>query len=117
MKNAQDVITKGSFIILPSNNPEIISFARHKDGKTLVFIGNRNVNKAIGGTIEIPGLNPNQKFNNLMPSYGEKCKIQNNKDGSVTVELGTSRACIFEINDSQIEKKSKPENVMRQKYL
>ena len=117
MKNAQDVITKGSFIILPSNNPEIISFARHKDGKTLIFIGNRNVNKAVGGTIEIPGLNANQKFNNLIPSYGEACKIQNNQNGTVTVELGTSRACVFEINDNQIEKKSKPENVMQQKYL
>lgn len=116
MNDAQDVITKGSFIILPSNNPEIISFARHKDGKTLVFIGNRNVNKTVGGTITIPGLKADQKFANLMPKYGEECKFQNNKDGSVTVELGTSRACVFEIDDADIEKLSKPENVMQQKF-
>ena len=117
MQNAKDVITKGSFIILPTNNPEIIAFARHKDGKTLVFIGNRNVNKPIGGKITIPGLKAEQKFKNLMPKYGEECKFQNNKNGTVTAELGTSRACVFEIDDSEIEKLSDPKNVMQQKYL
>ena len=117
MTNAQDVITKGSFIMLPTNNPEIIAFARHKDGKTLLFIGNRNVNLKSGGKIEIPGLKPTQKFNNLMPTYGEQSKFQNNGDGTVTVELGASRACVFEIDDAQIQQLSKPENVLQQKYL
>ncbi len=117
MNNAQDVITKGSFIILPSNNDEIISFARHKDGKTLLFIGNRNVNKEVGGTITIPGLKPDQKFNNLMPKYGDDCKFQNNGDGTINVELGTSRACVFEIDDSEIEKLSEKENVLKQNFL
>lgn len=117
MDDAQDVITKGSFIILPTNNPEIIAFARHKDGKTLLFVGNRNVNQTVGGTIQIPGLKENQKFNNLMPTYGEPCKFQNNKNGSINVELGTSRACVFEIDDADIEKLSKPENVLQQKYM
>ena len=117
MNNAQDVITKGSFIILPSNNDEIISFARHKDGKTLLFIGNRNVNKEVGGTITIPGLKPDQKFNNLMPKYGDDCKFQNNGDGTVNVELGTSRACVFEIDDSEIENLSEKENVLKQNFL
>ncbi|MBR1617745.1 hypothetical protein IJ670_06285, partial [bacterium] len=38
MDNSQDVLTKGSFIILPTNNPELMAFARHKDGKTLVYV-------------------------------------------------------------------------------
>ncbi len=117
MQNSKDVITKGSFIILPTNNPEIIAFARHKDGKTLIFIGNRNVNRPVGGKITIPGLKPEQKFNNLMPKYGEECKFQNNKNGTVTVELGTSRGCVFEIDNTEIEKLSDPKNVMQQKYL
>ena len=117
MNDAQDVITRGSFIILPTNNPEIVAFARHKDGKTLLFIGNRNVNQKVGGKIEIPGLKPEQKFNNLMPAYGDGAKFQNNKDGSVTVELGASRACVFEIDNADIEKLSKQENVLQQKYL
>ena len=117
MTNAQDVITKGSFIILPTNNDEIIAFARHHEGKTLLFIGNRNVNQKVGGKIEIPGLKPEQKFNNLMPAYGDEAKFQNNKNGSVTVELGASRACVFEIDNTEIQKLSNPENVLQQKYL
>lgn len=117
MQNAKDVITKGSFIILPGNNDEIISFARHKDGKTLLFIGNRNVNRPVGGTIQIPGLKADQKFKNLMPTYGEESKIQNNKDGSINVELGTARALVFEIDDKDIQKLSKSENIYQQKYL
>lgn len=117
MTNAQDVITNGSFIILPSNNEEIVSFARHKDGKTLLFIGNRNVNFKVSGRILIPGLKPDQKFNNLMPKYGEDCRIQNNKDGTITAELGTNRALVFEIDDSLIEQLSNPNNVLQQQYL
>lgn len=117
MTDAQDVITKGSFITLPTNNREIIAFARHKDGKTLLFIGNRNVNQKAGGKIQIPGLKPDEKFNNLMPSYGDECKFQNNKDGSVTVELGASRACVFEIDDADIEKLSDAKNILQQQYL
>ncbi|MBQ8848259.1 MAG: hypothetical protein IJ003_04875 [Candidatus Gastranaerophilales bacterium] len=117
MKNAQDVITKGSFIVLPTNNPEIIAFARHKDGKTLLFIGNRNVNNTVGGKVQIPGLNPEQKFQNLMPNYGEECKFQNQKDGSVVVELGASRACVFEIDNKEIEALSKKNNILQQQYL
>ena len=117
MTNAQDVITKGSFIMLPTNNPEVIAFARHKDGKTLLFVGNRNVNQKVGAKIEIPGLKPTQKFNNLMPKYGEESKFQNNQDGTITVELGASRACIFEIDTPEIQKLSDPKNVLQQKYL
>lgn len=117
MKDAQDVITKGSFIILPTNNPQIIAFARHKDGKTLLFVGNRNVNFKVGGTIQIPGLKPDQTFKNLMPAYGEECKFQNNKDGSLTVELGTSRACVFEIDTPNIQELSDSKNVLQQQYL
>ena len=117
MTNAQDVVTKGSFIILPNNNDEIISFARHKDGKTLLFIGNRNVNRKVGGTITIPGLKYSQKFVNLMPDFGEQSKIQNNKDGSITVELGAARALVFEIDDKDIETMSKPQNVLQQENL
>ena len=117
MKDAQDVITKGSFIILPTNNPQIIAFARHKDGKTLLFVGNRNVNFKVGGTIQIPGLKPDQTFKNLMPAYGEECKFQNNKDGSITVELGTSRACVFEIDTPNIQELSDSKNVLQQQYL
>ncbi|MBR1616686.1 hypothetical protein IJ670_00895, partial [bacterium] len=80
-------------------------------------VANRNVNEKIGGVIEIPGLKPNQQFNNLLPKFGEECKFQNNKNGTVTVEMGLARACIFEIDDADIQRLSRPENVYQQKYL
>ena len=52
-----------------------------------------------------------------MPKYGNDCKFQNNHDGTVTVELGVSRACVFEIDDTEIEKLSDEKNVLQQKYL
>ena len=52
-----------------------------------------------------------------MPNYGEECKFQNNQNGSVNVELGASRACVFEIDDKDIQTLSNPENVMQQEYL
>lgn len=117
MANPQDVIAKGSFIILPNNNSQIVSFARHKDGKTLLFIGNMDVNNKVGGKIQIPGLKADQKFQNLMPQYSGDAKFQNNKDGSVTVELAPSRACVFEIDDKDIEQLSQEQNVLQQRYL
>ena len=117
MNNAQDVITKGSCIILPTNNPELIAFARHKDGKTLIFIGNRNVNQKVGGKVEIPGLKPTQKFKNLMPNYGDECKIQHSQANEIAVELGYSRACVFEVDTPEIEKWSNPQNVLQQQFL
>ena len=117
MSDAQDVISKGSFIILPTNNPELVAFARHKDGKTLVFIGNRNVNQKISGTVEIPGLKADQKFKNLLPAYGEQCKFQNNQNGTVTVEMGLARACVFEIDDPDIQRLSDDKYVYQQEHL
>ena len=107
----------GIIVPIPSNNPEIISFARHYNGKTLLFIGNRNVNQTVGGTIEIPGLKAEQKFVNIMPSYGEASKFQNNKNETINVELGPSRAHVFEIDNIGIEKLSQSENVLKQRYL
>ena len=112
-----EIVQKGSFVILPTNNPEIIAFARHLGKKTLLFIGNRNVNQKVGGTIEIPGLKANQKFANIMPSYGDASKFQNNGNGTINVELGASRAHVFEIDTPSIEKLSKDENVLKQRYL
>ena len=62
-------------------------------------------------------MKPDQTFKNLMPAYGEECKFQNNKDGSITVELGTSRACVFEIDTPNIQELSDSKNVLQQQYL
>lgn len=99
-----DVTTKGSFIPLKTTNKEdqIISYARHLNGKTLLVIANRDINHKSAGEIEIPGLSENQTLTNLLPTYGENSKLQA-ENGKVKVDLAPSRIHVFEINTPNIE--------------
>ncbi|MBR1977599.1 hypothetical protein IKA15_04900 [bacterium] len=99
----KEVINKGSYIPLKTSNDKIIAFARHLNGKTLLTIANRDVNAKTSGTVEIPGLSVNQKFENLLPKYGESSFVAPEKDG-LKVELGTARVQVFEIDTPEIEK-------------
>lgn len=101
-----DVVTKGSFIPLKvDGNPDdqIITFARHYNGKTLLVVANRNIDKRQQGNIEIPGLKSGTQLKNLLPQYGEESKIQS-EDNKLSVDLGPSRIQVFEINTPDIEK-------------
>ena len=101
----KDVITKGSFIPLNvknNKNDQIIAYARHLNGKTLVVIANRDVNVRQGGTIEIPGLDANQKLQNLFPTTGDKSTLQADSN-KINVDLGPGRIHLFEINTPNIE--------------
>ena len=99
-----DIITKGSFIPLKTNNKndQIIAFARHLNGKTLLVIANRDVNTRQGGSVFIPGMKENQKLSNLFKSYGENSVLQAT-DGKVNVDLGPGRVHLFEIDTPNIE--------------
>ena len=114
-ENYKDLIQHGSFIKLETNNPEIIAYARHKDGKTLLFVGNRNANMRTSAKINIPGFKADQKLDNLVPDYSQPSYFQK-ANGSMTVDLGPLRAHVFEIDTPDIEKLSKPENVMQQNF-
>ncbi len=105
-KEYQDVINKGSFIPLKTDNPKVIAYLRHEKGKTLLVVANRDVNFRSSGQIEIPTLDNNQMLKNLTPTYGDKSYLQAHKDG-LTVDLGPSRAHVFEINTPDIETKFK----------
>lgn len=101
----KDVITKGSFIPLPvKNNPndQIIAFARHYNGKTLVIIANRNVNGREKASIYIPGLKPDTKLQDLALKYGEESKFAVRK-GKLDIDTGTGRFHIFEVDIPNIE--------------
>jgi glycosidase len=104
--NYKDVITKGSYIPLEvkgnKSSENIIAYARHNKGKTLLVIANRNMNDRRTGVVEIPGLKAYQKMQNLVPSYGEQSKFQP-KDNSLNVDLGPGRFHVFEINTPHIE--------------
>lgn len=104
-KQYQDVLTKGSFIPLEVDknpNDQIIAFARHYNGKTLMVIANRNVNRRQSGLISVPTLRSDQKLKGLLPKYSDTNKIQIQKE-SVAVDLAPGRIQVYEIDTPHIE--------------
>ncbi len=100
-----DIINKGTFIELEKTkdkNDQIIAYARHLNGKTLLVVANKNVNRPVACNIKVPTLKASQKLENLLPTYGKESIIQA-KDGELAVELGPSRIHVFEIDTPQIE--------------
>lgn len=100
-----DVISKGTFIQLDKENDkndQIIAYARHFNGKTLLVVANKNVNRSVACKIKVPTLKAEQKLNNLLPSYGKESLLQA-KDNELCVDLGPARVHVFEINTPNIE--------------
>lgn len=97
---------KGTFIVLDKEgdkNDQIITYARHYQGKTLLVVANKNVNKAVACKIKVPTLRADQKLENLLPSYGKESIFQA-IDGELRVDVGPSRVHVFEIDTPDIEK-------------
>ena len=100
-----DIINKGTFIELEKNNnknDQVIAYARHLNGKTLLVVANKNVNRNVACTIKVPTLKEDEKLNNLLPSYGKESIFQA-KEGELAVNLGPARVHVFEINTPNIE--------------
>lgn len=100
-----DLITKGSFIELEKEgdkDDQVIAYARHKDGKTLLVLANKNVNRNVTAKVKVPSLKANQKLENLLPKYGKNSKYQVAK-GEINVDLGPARVHVFEIDTPSIE--------------
>ncbi len=96
---------KGTLIELDKEgdkNDQIIAYARHYQGKTLLTVANKNVNRAVACTIKIPTLKANQKLDNLLPSYGQESIFQA-ADNELHVDIGASRIHVFEIDTPNIE--------------
>ena len=104
-KYSEIVGPKGTLIELDKEldkNDQIIAYARHYQGKTLLTIANKNVNRAVACKIKIPTLKPDQKLENLLPSYGHESIFQAAED-ELRVDIGPSRVHIFEIDTPNIE--------------
>lgn len=99
----KDVINQGSFVVLDNDNPEVISYARHLNGKTLLTVVNRDVNHRNSAKIKINGFKKTQQLNNLLPAYSGKSQFQAN-DNELVVDLAPSRAHVFEIDTPDVEK-------------
>lgn len=105
-KYSEIVGPKGTFIVLDKEgdkNDQIITYARHYQGKTLLVVVNKNVNRAVACKIKVPTLRADQKLENLLPSYGKESIFQA-VNGELRVDVGPSRVHVFEIDTPDIEK-------------
>lgn len=99
-KEYKDVITQGLFIPIPlsqEKDSQVIAFARHHRGKTLLIVANKDINARHSGRLFVPGLKMDQQLANLAPSYGRLSKfvVEQNQ---VKVDLGPGRFHMFEID-------------------
>ena len=96
---------KSSFIELDKRedrNDQIITYARHNNGRTILVVANKNPNRNVTGVIEIPGLKADQKLNNMVPEYGDKSEFQVSAN-ELKVNLAPADAYVFEIDTPNIE--------------
>lgn len=100
-----NVINKGTFIELNKDgdkNDQIIAYARHFNGKTLVVIANKNVDRAVACKIKVPSLKAEQDLINLLPSYGTESVIQAGEN-EIRADIGPARIHVFEVDTPMIE--------------
>lgn len=98
-----------SFIEFDKRNDkcdQIITFARHNNGRTVVVVANKNPNRNVTGIIEIPGLKETQVLKNMIPEYGETSEFQV-AENELRVNLAPADAYVFEIDTPNIEKDRK----------
>ncbi len=87
-------------------NDQIITYARHNNGKTLLVVANKNPNRNVTGIIDIPGLKETQKLKNMVPEYGDTSEFQVSAN-ELKVNLAPCDAYVFEIDTPNIEKDCK----------
>lgn len=81
---------------------QIITYARHNNGRTILVVANKNPNRNVTGIIEIPGLKATQKLENMVPEYGETSEFQVGEN-ELRVNLAPADAYVFEIDTPNIE--------------
>ncbi len=87
-------------------NDQIITYARHNNGRTILVVANKNPNRNVTGIIEIPGLKEEQKLKNMVPEYGDTSEFQVSAN-ELKVNLAPADAYVFEIDTPDIEKDRK----------
>lgn len=105
-KEYNDILTKGDFIDLKKKddkNDQVWAYARHYKGKTLLVVANMNKNRNSSAIINVPTLKKTQELTNLVDNYGQPSKFQV-ADNELRLDLGPSRAHVFEIDTPDIEK-------------
>lgn len=83
-------------------NDQIITYARHNNGRTILVVANKNPNRNVTGIIEIPGLKTDQKLENMIPEYGDTSEFQV-LENELRVNIAPADAYVFEIDTPNIE--------------
>jgi len=109
-KKYNDLITKGSYIPIETQKPEIISFARSYGDKTLFFIGNRDFKKPVSLDIEVKGLNNAGAVEGFACCYNARFS-----EDLISAELSPGEAQVFVANNFNLDKYAK--KVYFQKFL
>ena len=91
---------------LDDKNDQVITFARHNNGRTLLVVANKNPNRNVTCKIQIPGLKEDQKLKNMIPEYGDTSEFQVSKN-ELRVNLAPADAYVFEIDTPNIEQDRK----------
>ncbi|MEB3205733.1 MAG: hypothetical protein VKK59_00120 [Vampirovibrionales bacterium] len=99
-----DLLTQGWFIPLKVNRPagedglnQVIAFARHLNGRTVVILANKDLNARHEASIQLPGLTSGSAMVRLSPVYGQPSTISA-QDNAVSVSLGPGTFHLFEVN-------------------
>ena len=81
---------------------QIITYARHNNGRTALIVANKNPNRRLTGTILVPGLKETQELKNLAPKYGEESSEFQIVNGELRVDLAPAGAYVFEVDTPNI---------------
>lgn len=91
---AHDVITKGNFKLLSTNNSKIWAYSRSYGGKTLIVILNKDKDEKQSSKIHIAGINTKQTI--LPVRFTNTPKVKN---GEIKVDLDPADSIILFIED------------------
>lgn len=90
---ADELIRKGSFKLLSTNNPSVFAFARTYNDSVLLVIFNRDVNNSQNAVIKVPGLNTNTILTPVKTNHPPKIL-----KGKITAYLSKGDTIVFFID-------------------
>jgi len=79
----------------------------------LITIINHDVNARQKVKVNVPGLKPTQKLDDIAPAYGQESKWYATKN-AIEIDLGPAQAHIFEVDTPNIESLVGANNVYKQ---
>jgi hypothetical protein len=112
------MVTQGVFIPVPvykkvgtefdrADNNQIIAYALHKDGKTLLVVANKDINTRQEGTLYVPGLkvpvleSQSLPMKSVLASPGSPSSLMIGRN-KLQVSLGPGRFHVLEIDTPEL---------------